>query len=269
MNEILYIDLYFLVNFAMDLISLGVASLASSEKVKFRRLIFAAVLGGVFACLCTLFSLPPYFSFFLGFASLFLMVLFAFGWRGKRMVKILLFFLCTALFLGGTVEALSYYMGKTGSITPGVFLFLVFSSFGIFQLFARRLNQKLETAVVPLSVRYGEKNECFYGLVDSGLLLKDPEMGFPVLIMKAQYASPLLSQEFLERMKEGGEGSIAVPVKTASGKGVLYAFRPDGVKILGGGKRKKYKEEREVLIALDFTSGGFGGCPCLVPLSVI
>lgn len=185
------------------------------------------------------------------------------------MGKIALFYVCTALFLGGAVEAISYYMGRKGSLTLGVFLFLVFLSFGLFQLFGRRLNQKLDTAVVSLAVRFAGRCEYFYGLVDSGLLLRDPERGLPVLILKAQYASPLLSREFLQTMKEGGEGSVAIPMKTASGSGVLHAFRPDGVKILKNGKKRKKKEEREILIALDFSEGGFGGCPCLVPLSVI
>lgn len=269
MNEILYLDLYFLTNFAMDLVSLGVASLVSSEKIRMLRLTLASLFGGVFSCLIAIFSPGAFWDLLFSIPALILILFIGFGSRGKRMGRIALFYLLTALFLGGAVEAISYYMGQKGSLTLGIFLFLVFLSFGFFQLFGRRMNQKLSTAVVSIAVRFAGRCEYYYGLVDSGLLLRDPEEGKPVLILKAGYATPLLSEEFLQRLKSGGEGSIAIPMKTASGSGVLYAFRPDGVKILRNGKKRKEKEEREILIALDFSEGGFGGCPCLVPLSVI
>lgn len=270
MDEILYLDLYFFTNFFMDLVSLAVTSFAVSEKIGFFRMVLFSVFGAVFSCALTLFQTGPFFSFFLSLLVLPPLLFFAFGKRrGKRFFRIGLFYFVASLFLGGAAEALSYYMGRNKSLTFGVFLGITFLALGIFQLFCRNLNKKLETAVVSLAIRFSGRSECFFGLVDSGLLLRDPEKGMPVLILKAEYALPLLTSEELERVREGGEGTVPIPMKTASGTGVLYAFRPDGVRILRKGQKKERKEKRDVLVALDFTSGGFGGCPCLVPLSVL
>ena len=270
MSEILYLDLYFLINFSMDLVALAVSGLATSEKTNFKRLFLASFFGAVISCVLVCLHLGKIMNFLFSIPALFAVLYVGFGKRnGKRMLRITLFYLASSLFLGGAVEAISYYMGRNGKLTLGVFLTLLFLSFGVFQLFGRSLNRKLETAVVSLSIRFSGRSEYFFGLVDSGLLLRDPEKGLPVLILKAEYASPLLSREEVEKMKNGGEGSVPIPMKTASGEGLLYAFRPDGVNVVKSGNKRKKKEEREVLVALDFSGGGFGGCPCLVPLSVL
>lgn len=270
MTEILYLDLYFFTNFFMDLISFAVTSLAVSEKTSLLRMALAALFGAAFSCGLALFVRSEGLSLLLSLLVLPLILFFAFGKKsGKRLFKIGLFYFSASLFLGGAAEALSYYMGQKKSLTLGVFLGVSFFALGIFQIFCRSLDKKLETAVVSLAIRVSGRCEYFFGLVDSGLLLRDPENGLPVMILKAEYALPLLSGEELERVKEGGEGTIPIPMKTASGKGVLYAFRPDGVRILRKGQKKKEKEKQDILVALDFSSGGFGGCPCLVPLSVI
>lgn len=277
MNEILYVDLYFALNFAMDLASLCTAALILSEKAALRRLLLASLFGASFSLAALWFSLDLIRLLLLGQAAFFAMIRIAFGKKSvSRTAKFALFSFLTALFLGGSAEWLSYsifLLGGSRRAGFSVFLIAVLLSFGAFSLWGRYLHRKLETAVVSLSISFGGKNEHFFGLVDSGLLLKDPESGRPVLLLKAAFAESLLSRDYLHHLQSGaltqGESLFFVPIRTASGKGSLYAFLPDRVSIVKPKKGKMKVKSVEMLVALDFSEGGYGGCPCLVPLSVL
>ncbi len=274
MKEILYLDVFFITNFLMDLVSLSVGALIASEKAKFSRLLAASLVGALFSVGILVLSPGRLLQFFAGMISFCLMIFLAFGRKNRRRFgKILTFSFVTSLFLGGAAEAISYYTGfEKSRITPGIFFALLFFAFGCFSLWGKSVNRKLETAVVSLAITFSGRKEYFFGLVDSGLLLKDPEGQRPVLLLKAEYASPLLPYDFLSHIKNGvcpeGEKLFSIPMRTASGTGRLYAFLPERVSIIKNGK-KKNKEWEDVLVALDFSEGGFGGCPCLVPLSVL
>lgn len=273
MKEIIYLDVFFVINFLMDLVALSVGALIASEKAKLSRLFVASFAGAAFSLGVLILSPGRLLHFVLGAVLFCVTVFLAFGKKSlRRFGKICLFSFTTALFLGGAAEALSYYAGfESSRLSPGIFFALVFFSFGCFSLWGKSVNRKLETAVVSLAITFSGRSEYFFGLVDSGLLLKDPEGLRPVLLLKAEYATPLLPMDFLNRIREGlcvEETLFSIPVRTASGTGNLPAFLPERVCILKNGKRKK-KEWNDVLVALDFSEGGFGGCPCLVPLSVL
>lgn len=277
MKEVLYLDVFFITNFVMDLVSLAVGGLAASEKAAFFRMVAAAFLGAAFSTAALILSWGKGLTLFLSFFSFFLMIRISFGRiRWKRLWKPALFSFATALFLGGAVEVISFYarpLDAGTKLTLGIFVSAVLCAFGLFSLLGKSLNRKLETAVVSLAIRFSGRCEHFFGLVDSGLLLKDPEGGRPVLLLKAEYASPLLPADFLCRLKKGdltGEEKLfCIPIQTVNGYGELFAFMPESVSVSTGGGRKRRKEQKEVLVALDFSRGGFGGCPCLVPLSVL
>jgi sigma-E processing peptidase SpoIIGA len=277
MKEILYIDVYFALNFAMDLASLCTAAMISSEKSTLRRLVLASFFGASFSAVLALCSLNSLWNFVLAPIAFFVMIRISFGKKSiSRTVKFALFSFATSLFLGGCAEWIFFYSAafgggrKTGFL---VFLIAVLLGFGVFSLWGKHLHRKLETAVVSLCISFCGKNEHFFGLVDSGLLLKDPESGRPVLLLKAAFAESLLPKEDLLRLKTGTltntEALFFVPIRTASGKGEMVAFLPDRVSIVKRKWGKMKAESVEILVALDFTEGGYGGCPCLVPLSVI
>ncbi|MBE6712363.1 MAG: hypothetical protein E7580_02450 [Ruminococcaceae bacterium] len=277
MNEIFYVDRYFLTNFLMDLVSLAIGALSASRKVSFWRLSLASAVGALFSTGLVLLQAGPVMtvlSSVLVFAG---MIALCFGIRHpRRWVKPALFSFAGAVFLGGAAEVISFYVLPRGSASRlglGVLCGSVLLGVGIYSLWGKHIHQKLETAVVSLSITYGGRCEHYFGLVDSGLLLRDPDAGRPVLLLKAEYAEPLLPREFIRKMElgelSGEERLVCVPIRSVGGSRDLLAFLPERVQVITGGRRKKNKEERDVLIALDFSRGGFGGCPCLVPLSVI
>lgn len=265
MAENVYVDLYFLTNTVLDLVSLLVAGLAASERAKIGRVLAASVLGGVFS-VAELF-LPVGINLAAGVLFFLPMVLVAYGKRRpKRLFFVSLFAFLTSLFLGGAMEFLSFYAGRGRSgLTFGVFLAALFLSLGAWSLWGKSMRRKMETLVIALSICYGENREELYGLIDSGALLKD-ESGRPVILLKASSVGKLLTREELEEIRCGvGKGCVLLPIRTASGGGVLPAFLPTAVHFHNHNRKRK-KKPKEVLVALDFSEGTFGGCPVLVPL---
>ncbi len=277
MRQILYVDTYFFINFMMDLTSLFITGLILSEKARLPRCLLAALFGGAIAVFPVVFSLPYGGAVPLALLSFPGMIGIAFGrkpWR--RFFFLCLFCFLTCLFLGGAIEAIYYYAGKFGSahrITLVVFLIVVSFGATAWNLWGKSMKRKMDTRVISLVILFGKKSLDLYGLVDSGSLLCEPISGQPVILLKAAFADSLLSPEEMKSLQEGTPTSTfplyAIPMRTASGSQLLFGFRPDGVKLHHKAFRKKYKEIKRVVIALDFSDGGFAGCPALVPLSIV
>lgn len=272
MNQIVYIDLFFLINFIMDLVILALAGHIAGEKTSLGRLLLASLPGALFSSVALFFSWEGIALFFLGFVIFLPMVWIAYGKISRRRQFFLtLFSYLTSFVFGGVFDMLSYYFHlSSGAPLFGLLLAAVFFLLGAWSLWGKGLKRKMESAVISLSVFHRGREEQLFGLVDSGSFLKEPSTGAPVILMKAEYATSLLSPQELLRIRLGeGEGVVSVPLKTASGTGCLFGFFPQSVRIHRLSKKRKKEREECVLIALDFSGGAFAGCPCLVPLSMV
>ncbi len=275
MREVLYIDVYFFLNFIMDLVALGVTSLITAEKARLFRLLLASFVGSAFSVLFLFLPGPPWIRFAFGMLVFVPMIFLAFGKKPfRRFFFVCLFAYLTSLFLGGAVQSISSYVSDGGArVSFAIFLAVLCLAFGAWSLWGKSLRRRLDTAVVSLSIFMEEREEVFFGLVDSGSFLREPESGDPVILLKAEFAGSLLPGEILDPLMQGQEvpeaGLIPIPLRTASGTGRLLAFRPRAVRFYLKGRGKKQKEVAQVLVALDFSGGGFAGCPCLIPLSIL
>lgn len=271
-----YVDTYFLLNTAMDLVTCAVTALICMEKPRFLRLVAGALFGGVVALIVALCPMPVPARLAISLLSFPLMMFITFGKKPRRrFLTLLLFGFLTALFLGGAVTWLSYLSGtnpKAVRITLLSFIALTGGGFFLWSLWGVRMKKRMESTVISLSVRVRDKEAQFYGLVDSGSFLRDPMSGDPVILLKASSAVEILSAEEMARLHEEPDGTVrarSIPVRGVSGTGRVVAFRPDKVCFHSCGKRQTNKSVRDILIALDFSGGGFAGCPCLVPLAAL
>lgn len=274
MDEVFYVDAYFFLNFCMDGISLVLAAWILAERTKLRRVLFGAAFGGLGATL--LFFLPA--SPLWRLAALFVLfpaqIFITFGKkRRRRFLSLMLFVVASSLFLGGAAEAIyDYALPRSAAhrVTLGVFLVVVFLGAGCFALFGRGMDRRMKSRVVNLSVFYRDRRVDLCGLVDSGSFLREPTTLFPVIILKAPWAKTLCDQEEWRALMTGesNEGLFAIPVQSAGGNRMLFGFHPQEVRLYSG-KGKKAARIKDVIVALDFSSGGFAGCPCLVPLEAI
>lgn len=274
MHRALYLDSYLLLNFLMDGAALLITARILTARLKWYRLLFASALGAAFSLFPLFLPRWGLIPAALGFLP---MDLVAFGKAPPRRFFLSCLFQClSSLVLGGAVEALYYYAGKAGEahrVTPGVFLFCLCLGLGAFSLWGRSTRRRLESCVVSITVRRGENRADTYALVDSGCLLREPVSGDPVILMKAEAARALFTPGELAALERGdaraGLGLLAVPLRTASGSGVLFGFRPTLVGLHHRAFKKAYRETSRAVVALDFSGGAFAGCSCLVPLSMI
>lgn len=224
----LYLDLYFLMNALVDFLLLCVVGRVLHLRQKRLRTAGAAFLGAVFACIALMVgrqavtlivaaSAPP------------LMLLTAFGHmggNGRRFWQALfLFFGCSFLF-GGICHLIFYRFAPV--LNPLLFFavctVIFFFSFQFFDLFS------LSETLLPVELSLESQGKCYSLrlLCDSGCLLREPVTGLPViLIAPRRYDAifpgnmeqdPLLASALHMRL---------VPIKTASGTGVVPAVLPE------------------------------------------
>ncbi|MBP5289228.1 MAG: sigma-E processing peptidase SpoIIGA [Clostridia bacterium] len=274
MHRVIYLDSFLLLNFLMDGAALLITARILTVRIKWRRLLAASVLGALFSLFPVFFPGLGLLPAALGFLP---MNLIAFGKTPpRRFFLICLFQFLSSLVLGGAVEVLYNYAGRSGEVrrvTPGIFLFCLCLGLGAFSLWGKSARRRLESCVVSITIRRGDARADAYALVDSGSLLREPVSGDPVILMKAEAARDLFTPGELSALERGDAAAgfplLAIPLRTASGAGVLFGFRPTLVGLHHRAFKKAYRETRSAVVALDFSGGAFAGCSCLVPLSMI
>ena len=116
-----------------------------------------------------------------------------------------------------------------------------------------------------LKITIGQKLGRFSGLSDSGNLLRDPIGGKAVIVLdrdKAEHTFPLLFRRESELPPELAVRVRMIPVKTASGSGLLTAVRPDKITLTCDGEER----EIEALIASSKEKISDGGADAVIPL---
>ena len=194
----MYLDLWMLLNFAVDYLLLLGANQLSGFPSDQRRLLFASALGGIYSGGC----LVPGFGFLGAFhwrmVSLGLMALLAFGWRRnawRRMAA----FLLLSLALGGMAELAG--QGSAGLLLVCAGLLWL----GCTLLLRGGLSQR---RFVPLDITCGQKTVSLTALRDTGNTLLDPVTGEQVLVIGQNAACTLtgLTPQQLESPIETLEG---------------------------------------------------------------
>ena len=101
----LYIDVYFLINFTVDLLSLYFAAMLSKVNSTARRLIFSSAIGAVFACIAALYEFKGIlFIVFLLSSALLMSLIFCKNSTAFRKFKLFAAFLVFETFIGGLVN---------------------------------------------------------------------------------------------------------------------------------------------------------------------
>lgn len=282
--RVLYIDVYFLINFSIDLLamyfSVRLLHIASSGV----RLVISSGVGALYAILALFFPSPLWWPGFLfAVPCLFLMVVIAArGASATRRLRLVFVFFLFEMLLAGCVyygyQLLDTYVRDrldegAGTVQERgllVFALLVLLSLGILRLFKMLLGEIRSERVCTLTIGWEGREVVTDALVDSGNLLKDPFDGRAVILIKSACLRALgISVEELSSQTVG-EGRMRervrlVPCHMGGENRLLYGFRPTGVWV--GEKHKR--EEISAIIALDKEEGTYGGYGALVPSSAL
>ena len=250
MEQTVYVDILWLINFCMDILALGMTARLLQRPMNSWRLCAAAAVGGLWAVIALLVGVSGILALTLDFLIAIGMLTIAFGWgiSGWR-VKVLGTFFLISFLLGGSMTALSRLFvgegmdGQTGQ-ESGEFLLLALTGAGI-TLLCTRVHRRTRNVIRRVSVRLGERSVDLFALEDSGNLLRDPLSGRGVIFVSCRVLRRLcggrlgevfLSQQMNDLPSLKGEDARRLrilPGQTVHGRRLMLALLPDAVSVDG------------------------------------
>lgn len=275
--KILYIDVYFLINFTVDLLSLYFASIFSHVKSTVFRILAASAVGAGFASAVVLINLHWFIYVVLLIMTAFIVCfVFAPELSFLRGIKLFFSFFIFETFIGGFVslvysrldERLYPLIEETDVVSRRTLILAlaILLAWGLIKLFflifdgrrgERNVNLRLELMGMKQEVR---------ALVDSGNLLKDPIGNTPIIIMKRERFKLYGDiKDFTNTNDTEIKKRIRfIPTNSLGGKKLLIGLRLDYLTVIDNGKAIK-----NATVAFDEEKGTFGGYYALAPDSLI
>jgi len=247
MEQTVYADLLFLVNFCMDFQCLFLTARLLRRPFPLKRALLASVLGALYACGALFIPANGGVAFLLDlFVGLLMCGLVFLPQEEKKwrfLIPFGLYFGVSAA-VGGVMSAISTlfsrldYVPKEQENNSVLFFLLAFLG-GLFTfLWGRLCQRRAKNKCVKLHLEYGEKKLSLDAFVDTANHLCDPLGGRPVVVIDRVVARELLPPELLEAAERGMAGlsllppTLArrvrmIPAATVTGRGVLLAIAPD------------------------------------------
>lgn len=279
----LYIDVYFLINFTVDVLALYFAAVFSKVPTSLRRLIISSLLGAAIA-VCAVF-LPDFPIIKLAVSAISLAVICIIATKRvsfKRRVKFLFAFILFSAMVGGGAYFLFGVLDNLlsdslaemggGAVNRKLLFFslIVLLSIGVFKMFVSVFSSNQSERFVETEISFFGKSISLEAFVDSGNLAVDPMDMRPILILKEKYARELFSKEIIElsdpdRLPRDVRRRIRLlPISRGGSTHVLVGVRVDSVFV-----GKENKQEVSVTVAIDKEGGDFGGYYALMPSAAI
>ncbi len=276
----LYIDVYFLINFTVDMLSLYFAAIFSKVPTSTARLILSSVVGALLACGVVFLDELVWLKML---CSAFILLLMAIIGTKRikfaRRIKFMLSFLIFSALVGGGVYFLwglfdKYLYNSVSSVSGGsvnrkllMLAIIVLLSIGVFKMLVGMFSSKESDNSVELEISFMGKSVRTEAFVDSGNLAMDPMDMRPVLLIKSELATSIFPSNVVrlgdpDLIEPNVRRRIRlIPITQGGQTHILTGLKPDGVSVLSGERR----EEISVTIAIDKEGGTFGGYEALLP----
>lgn len=280
----LYIDVYFLINFTVDLLSLYFAARFSKIPTTIKRLIIASLFGALSAVGIVFLPENTLLKFVAAAVGLLLIGFIA---PKKitlpRKIKYIFAFLIFEALVGGAVTFIwglldryisDFFNGFEGGTVNRKMLFLsliVLLSIGVFKMLVSLFTNVETEESVDLEIRFLNKTAIVSAFVDSGNLAVDPMDMTPVLLIKKEIAEGILPVNIdqicdIDSLDRQIKKRIRlIPISRGGETHVLVGVKVDSVKIIKG----DFAEEIAVTLAIDKEGGTFGGYKALMPSAAL
>lgn len=280
----LYIDVYFLINLTVDIISLYFATILSKTPTTTRRLIIASVMGALSAVgVIFLPEIPLLKLIFGGLGLIFMGMITTKGVSFRRKIKFTMAFLVFEALVGGGVSLIwnlfdkylsHFFNSADGGALNRKMLFLsliVLLCIGVFKMLVSFFSNIESEGSVDVEISFLDSKTTVSAFIDSGNLAKDPMDMSPVLLIKKDLAKMILPENIIELSNiDGLERAVKkrirlIPISRGGETHVLVGVKADTVRI----KRGDGFEELRVTIAIDKEGGSFGGYMALMPSAAL
>lgn len=273
-----YIDVYFMINFTVDILAIFIALRMIHAKVNIRRLIICGLLG---ACLATVELFIKNTILNIGLASIFVLLITYISSRGvslARRIRFIISFYIASFLISGAVNFLYGILDKylddvlkdfsgTTNRKALVFSLIILLIIGVLRLFIMMFSDSINKKSTRLMIRLEDKTLEVDALIDTGNLVKDPMNMNPVIFLKRNCAENIIPRSIIDLSDVDSLSADyrkrirLIPVTRKDQTHVMTGVRVDKVVICNDKKR----EEIDATIVIDKEDGTYGGYHALAP----
>lgn len=270
MKTVVYADVYFLLNFSIDLICLYICGAIAGKAQRKLPLIIAASIGGVYACAALFIrnSIVTSVS-----AVVVCLAIYFLAYRPNSFGGIiyggLLLFCVNALFGGLYSSIVSFASG--GRVDTDHFSYYpFFLAVTAALVFARFINLKATSEIIYSEITYNGKSSRFLSIIDTGNSLREPISGMGVALLCKSSAQKIFSEDEIRILSGDDNGSDAfmrgfrlIKLNTAVGSKRCFCVKAEKVFV------EKRRKRSEVCVYLVVSSQlTLGDVECLLPNSL-
>ncbi len=262
---IVYADILFAINFSMDFISLFITLTLLNRRIYKRRILFSAVIGGlygVFDLLCPMNIIP---SIIINLTVSFLMCYLTYKEKSKkRFLSLYVVYWGVSLTLAGFMSVLYSFLNRIlskyiidytyNNVYNGA-RFFVISSFAILItiIFGKLFAKEKNIMHTQVKVIIKDKEYSIEALCDSGNMLSDPMSGRSVILVSNKCELGMNVESIPDIFKR------YIPYQATNSKGLLKGIVPDKIEI-------NERSLDAIIAPVDNQFAGYEGC---VPYSLI
>ncbi len=277
--QTIYIDVYFLVNFTVDILALYFGASFSKTPTTVKRLIVGALVGALSAVFAVLFIDIRWIFYPLTVALILVTVSVVAGRISLfRKVKLCVAFLLFEVLFGGlvyygyltldTLSADSYF--DTGGENRSILILslLILLSIGIIKLGLLFFSNVTSERTARITVLFSGREYVLDALIDSGNLALDPLDRTPVMLITGKEAKRIFGSDITNTatLDYNLKRKIRIiPIKFGQNQTILYGIKPDAVYANAKGGREKIS----VVLAVDGEGRGYGAYSANLPLSAL
>lgn len=282
--QTLYIDVFFLINFTVDILSLYFASMFSKTPTTTPRLIIAALLGGFVAIITVFLSEIFWLKIIVSGAGLFIIGYITPRHTGiKRKMKYIFAFIIFEALIGGIVSfAWEFLDENVAHIFDGVasgavnrkmlfFSLIILLSIGVLKMIVSFFSNIESEGNIEVEISFFEKKTVLTAFIDSGNLAIDPMDMSPILLIKKEAAKSFLPENIIDLLnidlleRKVKKRIRLIPISRGGATHVLIGVKADYVAL----KRGERLEEIKVTVAIDKEGGSYGGYQALMPSAAL
>ena len=279
----LYIDVYFLINFTVNLLALYYGAKFSRARSSVPRLIACAFIGAAFAVVDVLLD-NGYVGLCGSVITLITMcMLISSGLSLSRRIKFGFFFLLCEVILGGLVHFgyslldrfVGDYLGEdlAGGENRGALILsiLILFSIGVLKLLIMLFTNLGGEKNVKIKIEIDGKEASADAFLDNGNLVRDPMNMCPVMFIKESLAEKILPKNVIELSNldslsvEYKKRIRLIPVTRMGQTHVMTGVKADRVSVILDGR----EEAVDFTLAIDKEGGTFAGYEALAPYGAL
>ena len=259
MEQIVYIDVFFLINLSMDLLCFFITSKLLSHPPSMVRIVIASVLGAIYACGTLLLIEDGLVGLAADILACLLMSVVAVKKKGywSDTLNYAVVYTAVSVVVGGIMTVLfslfnrmdipEMFNGEDISDGASVWLLAIFAAIsGMITLVGGKTWKKNSSRRRgKIEISYGHARIVMRAICDSGNLLTEPISGRPCIIVDRKKVEPILPLGVRRMLRNGGVDGITkndmvrvriVPTRTVNGSGLLYAVQFDEIRLnMGNG----------------------------------